>query len=187
MSPLIAALSRLLPEKQLITDPLRRLAYGTDASFYRLIPEVIAVVEREDEVQAVLSAARTHRRPLTFRAAGTSLSGQAITDGVLVLIGEGFATCDIAPDAWTVRLGPGIIGGEVNARLAPLGRKIGPDPASINTCKIGGIAANNASGMCCGTAQNSYRTLAGLRVVLADGAVLDTEEPRSIDKVTETH
>ena len=180
MSPLIAALSRLLPEKQLITDPLRRLAYGTDASFYRLIPEVIAIVESEDDVQAVLSAAHRHRRPLTFRAAGTSLSGQAITDGVLVLIGEGFATCDIAADARTVRLGPGIIGGEVNARLAPLGRKIGPDPASINTCKIGGIAANNASGMCCGTAQNSYRTLAGLRVVLADGAVLDTEDPRSV-------
>ena len=80
MSPLIAALSRLLPEKQLITDPLRRLAYGTDASFYRLIPEVIAVVEREDEVLAVLRVARRHRRPLTFRAAGTSLSGQAITE-----------------------------------------------------------------------------------------------------------
>ncbi len=187
MSPLVKALSRVLPSNQVITDDLRRLAYGTDASFYRMIPEVVAVVESEEEVQAVLQAARSHGRPITFRAAGTSLSGQAVTDGVLALIGEGFATCEIAADASTVRLGPGIIGGEVNYRLAPLGRKIGPDPASINACKIGGIAANNASGMCCGTAQNSYRTLAGLRVVLADGAVLDTEDPFSVASFLQSH
>jgi D-lactate dehydrogenase len=187
MSPMIEALLDLLPQRQVIVDPLRRLAYGTDASFYRLIPEVVAVVENEQEIQAVLRAARLHHRPVTFRAAGTSLSGQAVTDGVLALIGEGFATCEIAANAETVRLGPGIIGGEVNHRLAPLGRKIGPDPASINACKIGGIAANNASGMCCGTSQNSYRTLAAMRVVLADGAVLDTEDPDSVEAFRCTH
>jgi D-lactate dehydrogenase len=122
----------------------------------------------------VLQTASQHATPVTFRAAGTSLSGQAITNGVLALIGEGFATCDLNADASQVKAGPGIVGGEVNRRLAPFGRKIGPDPASIGACKIGGIAANNASGMCCGTAQNSYRTLAGLRVMLADGTVLDT-------------
>jgi len=187
VNPLIRAVARILPPRQVISDPLRRLAYGTDASFYRMIPEVVAVVESEDEVQAVLQAARAHCRPVTFRAAGTSLSGQAVTEGVLALIGESFATCEIAADAATVRLGPGIIGGEVNYRLAPLGRKIGPDPASINACKIGGIAANNASGMCCGTAQNSYRTLAGLRVVLADGAVLDTEDTASVARFRQSH
>jgi D-lactate dehydrogenase len=187
MSPLLQSLSRILPERQVITDNLRRLAYGTDASFYRLVPEVVAVVESEEEVQALLQAARTHGRPVTFRAAGTSLSGQAITDSVLALIGEGFATCEINDGGARVRLGPGIIGGEVNYRLAPLGRKIGPDPASINACKIGGIAANNASGMCCGTAQNSYRTLAGLRVVLADGGLLDTEDSFSVAAFRQSH
>ncbi|HIJ38583.1 MAG TPA: FAD-binding oxidoreductase, partial [Rhodospirillaceae bacterium] len=187
MSALIQALTRILPERQVITDDLRRLAYGTDASFYRLVPEVVAVVENENEVQAVLHAAATYNRPVTFRAAGTSLSGQAVTDGVLVLIGESFATCEITSDASIVRLGPGIIGGEVNYRLVPFGRKIGPDPASINACKIGGIAANNASGMCCGTAQNSYRTLAGMRVILADGTVLDTEDPFSVASFRQSH
>ncbi|HEX8962103.1 MAG TPA: FAD-binding oxidoreductase, partial [Rhodocyclaceae bacterium] len=184
---LAAALKRILPAPQVIVDDLRRLAYGTDASFYRMIPEVVAVVESEQEVQALLQAAAAHGRHVTFRAAGTSLSGQAVTDGVLALIGESFATCDIAPDAATVRLGPGMVGGEANARLAPLGRKIGPDPASINACKIGGIAANNASGMCCGTAQNSYRTLAGMRVVLADGTLLDTEDPGSVARFRVSH
>ena len=107
--------------------------------------------------------------------------------GVLALIGEGFATCKISPDAGTVQVGPGIIGGEVNFRLAPHGRKIGPDPASINACKIGGIAANNASGMCCGTSQNSYRTLAGMRVILADGTLLDTEDPASVASFQHSH
>ena len=187
MSQLMDVLGRILPPKQVISDPLRRLAYGTDASFYRLTPEVVAIVESEEEVQALLQAMRTLGKAVTFRAAGTSLSGQAVTDSVLALIGEGLATCEIGPDAATVRVGPGIIGGEVNFRLAPHGRKIGPDPASINACKIGGIAANNASGMCCGTAQNSYHTLAGMRVVLGDGAVLDTEDPASVAKFQTTH
>ena len=187
MSTFTQALSRVLPAKQVITDNLRRLAYGTDASFYRLTPEVVAVIESEEEVQALLQTARAHGKPVTFRAAGTSLSGQAVTDSVLALTGDGFASCEIGPGAATVRVGPGIIGGEVNYRLAPFGRKIGPDPASINACKIGGIAANNASGMCCGTAQNSYRTMAGMRVVLADGTLLDTEDADSVARFRRSH
>ena len=187
MNAFLKALTPLFPERQIITDSLRRLAYGTDASFYRLTPEVVVVVETEEEVQMLLKVAKSHGRTVTFRAAGTSLSGQAVTDNVLALIGESFATCEIAPDAATVRLGPGIIGGEVNHRLAPLGRKIGPDPASINACKIGGIAANNASGMCCGTAQNSYNTVVGMRVILADGTLLDTEDPASVAQFRHTH
>ena len=187
MTELIQHLSQHLPPEQIIVDDLRRLAYGTDASFYRLTPQVIAVVESEADVRSVLEAAKQHTTPVTFRAAGTSLSGQAITDGVLALIGEGFASCEINTDASQVKAGPGIVGGEVNRRLAPFGRKIGPDPASINACKIGGIAANNASGMCCGTAQNSYRTLAGLRVMLADGTVLDTEDHLSVDAFSKSH
>ncbi|MBI2278123.1 MAG: FAD-binding oxidoreductase [Dechloromonas sp.] len=187
MSELIQHLRQHLPDPQIIVDDLRRLAYGTDASFYRLIPQVITVVESENDLRTVLTAAKKHNTPITFRAAGTSLSGQAITDGILALIGEGFATYELNADATKVRVGPGIIGGEVNRRLAPHGKKIGPDPASINACKIGGIAANNASGMCCGTAQNSYRTLAGLRVMLADGALLDTEDPLSVDTFSKSH
>lgn len=187
MQKLIRSLSAILPAQQIITDSLRRLAYGTDASFYRMIPEVIVVIESENDLLCVLQAARTHQHPVTFRAAGTSLSGQAISDSILAITGEGFASCAIGPDALTVTVGPGMIGAAVNRSLAPHGRKIGPDPASINTCKIGGIAANNASGMCCGTSQNSYRTLAGLRVILADGTVLDTEDPASVAAFLHSH
>lgn len=187
MSPLVRTLSAFLPKQRVITDQLRRFAYGTDASLYRLIPEVVVQVDSEQEVQSLLQAARKHGRPVTFRAAGTSLSGQAITDGILAMIGDGFATCDITAEGQIVRLGPSMVGGQVNARLAPFGRKLAADPASINACKIGGIAANNASGMCCGASENCYTTLAGLRVVLADGTVLDTEDAESVASFRQSH
>ncbi len=176
---LLEALRPIVPPHRLITDPLRLLAYGTDASFYRLIPRAVVVVESEAEVAALLRACQAQRAPVTFRAAGTSLSGQSVTSSVLAVLGDGWNHIDVAPDGETVRLGPGVIGSDANRRLAAFGRKIGPDPASINACKIGGIAANNASGMCCGTAQNSYRTLAGMRVMLADGTLLDTADAAS--------
>jgi D-lactate dehydrogenase len=172
-------LAARLPAARLVTDPLRLLAWGSDASFYRLLPKLVVVVENEDELKHVLAACSALRTPVTFRAAGTSLSGQALSDSVLVLLGDGWQGMQVSQDAQTIALQPGVIGAAANRRLAPFGRKIGPDPASIDAAMIGGIAANNASGMCCGTAQNSYNTLAGMRIVLADGTVLDTQDPQS--------
>ncbi|WP_435635016.1 FAD-binding and (Fe-S)-binding domain-containing protein [Pseudomonas solani] len=178
---------RLIPHERRFDDPLSTLAFGTDASFYRLIPKLIVRVESEAEVIALLKAAHAEQVPVTFRAAGTSLSGQAISDSVLIVLGDNWNGRDIRKGGEQIRLQPGVIGAQANAWLAPYGRKIGPDPASINACKIGGIVANNASGMCCGTAQNSYHTLAGLRLVLADGTLLDSEDPVSVAAFHATH
>ena len=155
-------------------DPVRTLAWGTDASFYRLVPKVVVKVRTEDEVVRLLALADRLGLPVTFRAAGTSLSGQAVTDSILLVLAGGWKRREVKERGERIVLEPGVIGAEANAVLAPLGRKIGPDPASIGACMIGGIVANNASGMCCGTAQNSYRTLESLRLVLADGTRLDT-------------
>ncbi|CAN7699776.1 FAD-binding and (Fe-S)-binding domain-containing protein [Aquipseudomonas alcaligenes] len=178
---------RLIPRERRFDDPLSTLAFGTDASFYRLIPKLIVRVESEAEVIALLKAAHAEQVPVTFRAAGTSLSGQAISDSVLIVLGDNWNGRDIRKGGEQIRLQPGVIGAQANAWLAPYGRKIGPDPASINACKIGGIVANNASGMCCGTAQNSYHTLAGLRLVLADGTLLDSEDPLSVAAFHASH
>lgn len=171
---LTASLEKITAQARTATDRLRTLCYGTDASFYRLIPKIVVTVESETEVIAVMAACAKAGAPVTFRAAGTSLSGQAVTDSVLIVLGEGWQGSSISEDGRSIALQPGVIGAEANRRLAPFSRKIGPDPASIGAAMIGGIAANNASGMCCGTAQNSYQTLESLRVVLADGTVLDT-------------
>jgi len=173
-----ADLARVLPEGRLVADPLRCLALGTDASFYRLVPKLVALVRSEAEVAQVLAAAAARKLPVTFRAAGTSLSGQAVTDSVLVTL-DGLDGRQVLDGGARVRLGPGVIGAEANALLLPLGRKLGPDPASIGACKLGGIAANNASGMCCGTAQNTYQTVESMRLLLADGTVVDTGDAAS--------
>ncbi|AMZ72704.1 MULTISPECIES: FAD-binding and (Fe-S)-binding domain-containing protein [Pseudomonas] len=178
---------QLIPQKRRFDDPLSTLAFGTDASFYRLIPKLVVRVESEDEVIALLKLAQRDQVPVTFRAAGTSLSGQAISDSVLIVLGDNWNGREIRAQGTQIRLQPGVIGAQANAWLAPFGRKIGPDPASINACKIGGIVANNASGMCCGTAQNTYHTLAGIRLVLADGTRLDTEDDNSVAAFRTSH
>ncbi|WP_313290017.1 FAD-binding oxidoreductase, partial [Stutzerimonas nitrititolerans] len=152
----LAAVERLIPAERRFDDPLSTLAFGTDASFYRLVPKLVVRVESEAEVISLLELAHAEQVPVTFRAAGTSLSGQAISDSVLIVLGDNWNGREIRHGGAQIRLQPGVIGANANAVLAPLGRKIGPDPASINAAKIGGIVANNSSGMCCGTAQNSY-------------------------------
>ena len=180
-------LTSAIDTKRIFHDPLYTLAFGTDASFYRLIPKMVIKAKNEEEVSFILKESSKLAIPVTFRAAGTSLSGQAISDSVLVIAGNHWTKFKIDPDGLKISLQPGLTGGKVNSLLARYGRKIGPDPASIDAAMIGGIAANNASGMCCGTAENSYKTIASMRVIFADGTVLDTSDPESKHQFSQTH
>jgi len=173
--------------KRIFHDPLHTLAFGTDASFYRLIPKIVIKTKNEKEVSFLLKQSSKLAIPVTFRAAGTSLSGQAISDSVLVIAGNYWTKFKIDQDGLKISLQPGLTGGKVNSLLARYGRKIGPDPASIDAAMIGGIAANNASGMCCGTAENSYKTIASMRIIFADGSLLDTSDPESKHQFSQEH
>ena len=183
----LTAIEQQISAQRCFSDPLSMLTMGTDASFYRLLPKLVIRVESEAEVVFILQQASAHQVPVTFRAAGTSLSGQAISDSVLIVLGDRWNNKEILDDGQRIRLQPGVIGAHANQALAHLQRKIGPDPASINAAKIGGIVANNSSGMCCGTAQNSYQTLADMRVVLADGTVLDSADLASASRFRHSH
>ncbi|MDR2147895.1 MAG: FAD-binding oxidoreductase [Tannerella sp.] len=183
----MAEISSLIPAKQIITNPLQLLAYSTDASQYRLIPKIIVQVHHELEAIAVIRLCFALKIPVTFRAAGTSLSGQAVGDSVLMIASHKWRDYEILDKGLKIRLEPGIIGARANIFLKPYGRKIGPDPASINAAMIGGIAANNASGMCCGTAQNSYQTVADIRMILYDGSVLNTANTNNVGIFKITH
>ena len=167
-------------KERIFTDPALLLAYGSDASFYRLIPKMVVRLKNIDEVIFTIQACAQLNIACTFRAAGTSLSGQAVSDSVLITLTDDWRDHQIHDDGFKITLQPGVIGADANKYLAAFGRKIGPDPASINTCKIGGIAANNASGMCCGSAQNSYRTVDSMKLVFADGTLLDTSDLESV-------
>ncbi|MDE6109517.1 MAG: FAD-binding oxidoreductase, partial [Muribaculaceae bacterium] len=164
------------PRPEVYTDRLRRLAWGTDAGFYRLVPQLVVRSSGEEQVSRILRAAHDSGVAVTFRAAGTSLSGQAITDSVLLVAGKNWEGYTIGPDAATITLQPGIVGERVNEILKPYGRKFDPDPASKRSAMVGGIVANNASGMNCGTHANSDSVLVSARIVLDDGTVLDTAD-----------
>lgn len=181
-------ISRAIDSKRIYTDPLRLLAWGTDAGFYRLLPKVVVRAADENEVQTVLRTASKLGLPVTFRAAGTSLSGQAITDSILLVAGKSWEKYRLLDDkAHVVALQPGIIGARVSEILAPYGRVFSPDPASKKSAMVGGIVANNASGMKCGTHANSDRVLRSIRIVLADGTVLDTADANSREEFERTH
>ena len=171
----IEELFGLLPGCIVRTDSISRLVYAHDASCYRIVPQAIVHPLTNDDIQTLLWWSNRTKIPLTFRTAGTSLSGQAVTDGVIVDISR-WKTLSIENDGNRVRVSPGYIGGMVNARLKKYNRKLGPDPASINACMIGGIVANNASGMCCGVNNNSYHTLQSISYILPDGTFVNTEQ-----------
>lgn len=178
-SRFLEAVLGFVPKDAVYTDELRRFAWGTDAGFYRLVPRIVIRSSNEREVSGILEAASRFDVPVTFRAAGTSLSGQAISDSVLVVAGKNWEGYNVSADASEITLEPGLVGARVNAILKPYGRKFGPDPASIGSCMVGGIVMNNASGMSCGTHANSDRELESVRMVFADGTVLDTGDESS--------
>lgn len=186
-SQFLSAVRAFVPKTAVYTDGLRRFAWGTDAGFYRLVPKIVIRSSNEKEVSRILRAASKYDVPVTFRAAGTSLSGQSISDSVLVVAGKNWERYKVSEDGERITLEPGIIGSRVNAILKPYGRKFGPDPASIGSCMVGGIVMNNASGMSCGTHANSDRELESVRMVFADGSVLDTGDKASREAFRASH
>ena len=176
-----------MPKDRVYTDELRCFAWGTDAGFYRMVPQIVVRAADEAEVSQLLQTAARHKLPVTFRAAGTSLSGQSISDSILIVAGKNWEKWSISADAETVTLQPGIVGSKVNDILKQYRRKFGPDPASIKSAMVGGIVMNNASGMSCGTHANSDRLLLSARIVFADGTILDTADTQSRNNFAESH
>ena len=163
-----------LPAGRYSHDEFDRRALAHDASHYLVLPELVTTPRNVDDIAELFRTARATRLPLTFRSGGTSLSGQAQSAGILADTRANFRGIEVLDDGRRVRVQPGATVRAVNMTLRPYGRKIGPDPASEIACTIGGVVANNSSGMACGTEFNTYRTLESLTLVLASGTVIDT-------------
>ncbi|GAA5019991.1 FAD-binding and (Fe-S)-binding domain-containing protein [Kitasatospora paranensis] len=156
------------------TRASQRAAAAHDASHYLLAPQAVVRAASADEVAALMRATRRAGIPLTLRSGGTSLSGQAGGDGVLVDVRTHWRDLRILDDGRRVSVQPGLTVRQVNARLARHNRRLGPDPASESACTVGGVVANNSSGMNCGTRDNAYRTMESLRFVLPSGTLIDS-------------
>ncbi len=180
-------LAKLFPKGQVFTDELSRLVKGTDAGLYRLVPKAVVTVNTEDEVIRLLRFCSKENVPVTFKAAGTSLSGQTVSDSILMETGRGFEFSAITDNGKTATFGAGLTGTAANRMLQRYRRKLGPKPASINSAKIGGIIANNASGSSYGIRYNSYNTVKSMRIVFADGSLLDTADATSCQSFIASH
>jgi D-lactate dehydrogenase len=174
-----SALAGFVAGNRVLVNPIDLIAWASDASFYRLIPKAVIQALGLDEVRALFAFSQQTRVPLTFRGAGTSLSGQSISDGLLVEVARHWRELRVEEEGKKIRLQPGVIGARANQALLPYGAKIGPDPASITTATIGGMLANNSSGMCCGVEQNAYHTLHSMTFMLPSGTVIDTALPNA--------
>ncbi|MFD2719626.1 FAD-binding and (Fe-S)-binding domain-containing protein [Hymenobacter monticola] len=170
-------LRAFLPAERIRARYIDLVSFASDAGFYHLVPQAVVQPISEAEIKALFAFSHQQAIPLVFRTGGTSLSGQAITDGILVDLSQFWARLTVEQDGQLVRVQPGITGAMVNAYLRKYQRKIGPDPSSISAAMMGGILSNNASGMCCGVVQNSYHTTRHIRFVLPNGQAFSTENP----------
>ncbi len=180
--PNLGNLKKQIPSNRIRNDLISRHAYARDAGFYRLLPELVVKAETVKDVSALFKYATEKQRKIGFRAGGTSLSGQALSDDILVEIKGGWRSMAVLDGGRAIILEPGVIAAHANLQLAALGYRIGPDPGSIQSACIGGIVANNASGIGSGTWANSYQTLRAMEMVLPNGLVLNTENPLDDEK-----
>ncbi|MEU7551910.1 FAD-binding and (Fe-S)-binding domain-containing protein [Streptomyces sp. NPDC044571] len=175
--PLRSELMQLLGADKVLWKVSDLVRYASDASPYRFVPQAVVIAEDLDDISAVLSYAHGRGREVVFRAAGTSLNGQAQGEDILVDVRRHWAGIEVLEDGRRARIRPGTTVARANAALARHGRVLGPDPASALACTLGGVVANNASGMTAGTTRNAYRTLSSLTLVLPGGTVVDTADP----------
>lgn len=168
--------SFIAPER-VRTRYIDRVSFASDAGFYYLVPQAIVQPVNEEEIVSLFRFSAEENVPLVFRAGGTSLSGQSVTDGILVDLAQHWRGVTVEEEGRAVRVQPGITGAMVNAHLRRYRAKIGPDPSSISAAMMGGILSNNSSGMCCGVKLNSYHTLKHIRFILPDGKTFSTEKP----------
>ncbi len=177
-SALIDALKKHLPTQNVKHRAIDRYAFAPDASFFYLVPKVVVQPKTTTHIQAIFEVAHLFNETITFRTAGTSLSGQAVTDGILADLTLDWNAINILdPNATLISTQPAAIGASVNLHLKPYKRKIGPDPASISAAMMGGILSNNSSGMCCGVKHNAYHTLHTIQFILPNGNQYNTAQP----------
>lgn len=179
-------LASIVGAENVLTSTTDLVRYSTDASPYRLVPRVVVRARDGDEVAQVFRFARRAGRHVVMRAAGTSLNGQAQGDDILLDVRQHFDGVTVEAEGERLRVEPGVVLARANARLARFGRMLGPDPASSGSACVGGVIANNASGMACGTRDNAYRTVESLRIVLPSGTRVDTGAPDADEHLART-
>ena len=166
----------LLGKENVLHKAIDLVRYASDASPYRLVPQVIVQPRTTDDIVKLFRYCRESGHHATFRAAGTSLNGQSQSDDILIDVRNHWYGAHVEKNGGSVRARPGMILGHINSLLEKNGRRLGPDPASSHACTIGGVIANNAGGMRCTVEKDAYHTVSALTFIMPSGAVIDTSK-----------
>ena len=172
---------------ELRTDSAALMLYATDASVYRQVPQAVAFPRSEADVVACVRFAARYGTPITPRAGGTSLAGQAVGAGLVVDVSKHLrGILHIDPAAGYAVVEPGVVRDQLNATLAPLGYWFGPNTSTANRCTLGGMFGNNSCGSTSITVGSTREHVLGARVVLSDATVHNfgarTQVPGSSEK-----
>ncbi|NLT91730.1 MAG: FAD-binding oxidoreductase, partial [Actinobacteria bacterium] len=154
------------------TTPLRRWLYSTDASSYRVVPEVVLVAGSPDDLAVAAAVAAQTGLAVSARGAATSVAGQAIGPGVVVDCFKLDAVLEVDVGARRARVQPGVVQAALNAAAAPYGLEFGPDTSTVDQATLGGMVGNNSSGsrsVVYGETKDKVLRLAG---VLATGETI---------------
>src|ERR1700733_10144823 len=166
----------LLGKENVLHKAIDLVRYASDASPYRLVPQVIVQPRTTDDIVKLFRYCRESGHHATFRPAGTSLNGQSQSDDILIDVRNHWYGAEVENNGGLVRARPGMILGHINSLLEKNGRPFGPDPASSHACTIGGVIANNAGGMRCTVEKDAYHTVSALTFIMPSGAVIDTSK-----------
>ena len=174
----VAAVRAALPNLRLLTDPADREAYRTDETAYLRggLPAAVALPTTTAEVSTLVRLAAEHRVPVVPRGAGTGLSGGAagIEGGLTIAFTKMDRIVEIDRANQVAVVQPGIVNAALKRAVAEVGLFYPPDPASYESCTIGGNLGTNAGGLCCVKYGQTRESVLGLEVVLADGRVIRT-------------
>lgn len=171
---LIHDLRQIFNKNQIKSDDIYLEVYGRDSSYFNLIPQVVIRPESADEVIQLLHLLPKHNEHITFRAGGTSLSGQAVGNGIICDLRTAWKDYEVRENGNKIWFEPGLTCAQINRILKKHGHKLGPDPASHVAAMMGGVLANNSSGMQAGTRYNSYRMITTMEFILANGNRYDS-------------
>jgi FAD/FMN-containing dehydrogenase/Fe-S oxidoreductase len=156
------------------SSALRRAEYSTDASNYRVVPNVVVFPRHADEVGAALAVARATQTPITARGAGTSCAGNAVGPGIVLDFSRHLdAIVSIDAESRTATVQPGVILADLQRATAPHGLRFGPDPSTQARCTIGGMIGNNACGAHALAYGRTADNVEALSLLLADGRAVN--------------
>ncbi|NND78776.1 MAG: FAD-binding oxidoreductase, partial [Maribacter sp.] len=158
----------------ILTDNLSKTLYATDASVYRKIPLAVAIPKTVDDIQKLINFASDNNIGLIPRAAGTSLAGQCVGDGIVVDVSKHFTQIlNLDKSKKQVTVQPGVIRDDLNKYLEPYGFFFGPNTSTSNRCMIGGMVGNNSSGTTSIQYGVTRDKVVSMKTVLSDGSKVE--------------